>query len=54
MVAETAAATGPVKRGGYREADQHEKAYQVQKGVFMFGKAGSRKEKSKRAKAVSQ
>ena len=40
------------KRGGYREADQHEKAYQVQKGVFMFGKSSSRKEGSKRSKHV--
>ncbi|TFJ84114.1 hypothetical protein NSK_004587 [Nannochloropsis salina CCMP1776] len=45
MVAEKAS-----KRGGYREADQHEKAYQVQNGVFMFGKSSSRKEGSKRSK----
>jgi len=42
-----------VKRGAYKEADQHEKAYQVQKGVFMFGKTGSRKEGSSRSKHVS-
>ena len=41
-----------VKRGAYKEADQHEKAYQVQKGVFMFGKTASRKEGSSRSKHV--
>jgi len=43
-----------VKRGAYKEADQHEKAYQVQKGVFMFGKTASRKEGSNRAKHVRE
>lgn len=41
------------KKGAYREADQHEKAYQLQKGVFVFGKPGQRKESSKRSKHVS-
>ena len=45
--------TSAYKKGAYREADQHEKAYQLQKGVFVFGKPGQRKETSKRSKHVS-
>ena len=50
-MADAAKASGPKK--GYKEAEQHEKAYQSQKGVFVFGKPGSRKEGSRRAKHVS-
>lgn len=46
-------ATTAFKKGAYREADQHEKAYQLQKGVFVFGKPGQRKATSQRSKHVS-
>lgn len=38
---------------GYKEAEQHEKAYQQQKGVFVYGKPTSRKAGSARSKHVS-
>jgi hypothetical protein len=44
---------GP-KRLAFKEAEQHEKAYQIQKGIFVFGKPGQRKSSSKRAIMVSE
>merc|ERR1712137_1197480 len=34
---------GTMAPKGYKETDQSEKAYQVQRGHFMFGKKGQRK-----------
>jgi hypothetical protein len=48
-----AAAAPALKKGAFRESEQHEKAYQIQKGIFVFGKSGARKEKGRRAKHVS-
>lgn len=38
---------------GYKEAEQHEKAYQQQHGVFVYGKPSARKAGSARSKHVS-
>lgn len=48
------ATASKVKKGAFKEADQHEKAYQIQKGIFAFSKAGQRKATSRRSKHVSR
>lgn len=50
-MADKAAASAAKK--GYKEAEQHEKAYQQQHGVFVYGKPGARKADSARSKHVS-
>lgn len=46
-------AAAVVAKKGYKEADQHEKAYQQQCGVFVYGKPSARKAGSSRTKHVS-
>eukprot|EP00952_Eustigmatos_sp_NYUAD-ZCMA_P007172 30505-Eustigmatos_ZCMA.PRE.1 len=47
-------ATAPTaKKGAFHEAEQTEKAYQIQKGHFVFGKAGTRRINSRRTRHVS-
>lgn len=43
-----------VAKKGYKEAEQHEKAYQQQHGVFVYGKPSARKAGSARTKHVSR
>ena len=50
-MADKAAASAAKK--GYKEAEQHEKAYQQQHGVFVYGKPSARKADSARSKHVS-
>lgn len=53
-MADAGAAAPKAKKGAFREAEQHEKSYQIQKGIFAFGKAGQRKATSRRSKHVSE